>query len=94
MCRMKKKDTRDIVVALEQDSRVLAMQPIGYVMRRAAEEIRKLRSCLTPVAWELVDDFSGEVLRRSKSRVLVAGWRRVIGATVVPVYDRKAKAEN
>jgi hypothetical protein len=41
-----------------------------------------------PVWWELVENCSGEVLRRSKNRVLVAGWRRVIGATVVPVFKR------
>ena len=44
-----------------------------------------------PVSWKLVENCSGEVLRRSKNRVLVAGWRRVIGATVVPVFKREAK---
>jgi hypothetical protein len=33
-------------------------------------------------------------LRRSKNRVLVAGWRRVIGVTVVPVFAKKAKRKN
>jgi hypothetical protein len=33
-------------------------------------------------------------LRRSKNRVLVAGWRRVIGATVVPVFKREARRKN
>jgi hypothetical protein len=37
-----------------------------------------------PVSWKLVENCSGDVLRRSKNRVLVAGWRRVIGASVVP----------
>lgn len=39
-----------------------------------------------PIAWELVEKCSGNILRRSKNAVLVAGWRRVIGATVVPVF--------
>jgi hypothetical protein len=44
-----------------------------------------------PVSWKLVENCSGQVLRRSNNRVLVAGWRRVIGATVVPVFKREAK---
>ena len=43
-------------------------------------------SAMQPVAWKLVETCSGKVIRRSKNRVLVAGWRRVTGATVVPVY--------
>ncbi len=44
-------------------------------------------SVAQPLAWQLVENCSGKVLRRSANRVLVAGWRRVIGATVVPVYE-------
>ena len=46
-----------------------------------------LGSAAQPLAWQLVENCSGKVLRRSANRVLVAGWRRVIGATVVPVYE-------
>lgn len=67
---------------------------IQRITQCMAREILRLRSQASkptqrkrqPVAWELVDNCSGEVLFRSANRVLVAGWRRVIGATVVPVY--------
>jgi hypothetical protein len=45
-----------------------------------------------PVSWKLVDNHSGKVLFRSKNRVLVAGWHRVIGATVVPVFKKSAES--
>jgi len=63
-------------------------------MSEASRGSQKQRSSEMPVSWKLVENCSGEVLRRSKNRVLVAGWRRVIGATVVPVFKRKAKKKN
>ena len=46
-----------------------------------------------PVAWKLVENCSGKIIRRSKNRVLVAGWRRIIGATVVPVFPKAGLPE-
>jgi hypothetical protein len=60
---------------------------MSYVMRKMPNEMNSEM----PVSWRLIENCSGEVLRRSKNRVLVAGWRRVIGATVVPVFKREAK---
>ena len=47
-----------------------------------------------PAYWKLVDNHSGKILFRSDNRVLVAGWHRVIGAKVVPVFGRKAKGKS
>ena len=43
--------------------------------------------------WMLVDG-NGEVLRHSTNRVLVAGWRRVIGARVIPVFKKYAMTKH
>lgn len=44
MCKKKQqREARDIVTALEDESRVMAMHPTGYLMKKAAVEIERLR---------------------------------------------------
>jgi hypothetical protein len=59
---------------------------VGEMVPKSFAEPPAASDGSVPVAWKLIENCSGKVLRRSRNAALVAGWRRVIGATVFPVY--------